>query len=147
MRTLLVAGLLGLAALPASADRLRPPPSAAYKAECGTCHVPYPPQLLPAESWRQLMGRLERHFGGDASIDAKAHAEIGGYLAANAGRRPAPAAAEPRITQTRWFRKEHDDLAASVWTRPAVKSAANCAACHTRAEEGDYSERTIRIPK
>ena len=25
---------------------------AAWKKECGACHLPYPPQLLPARSWR-----------------------------------------------------------------------------------------------
>ena len=78
--------ILGLAALPASADKQRVPADPAYKAECGSCHVPYPPGLLPASSWQQLMSRLDKHFGSDASLDAKLHAEISRYLAAHAGR-------------------------------------------------------------
>ncbi len=27
--------------------------NALWQAECGSCHVAYPPRLLPAESWRQ----------------------------------------------------------------------------------------------
>jgi hypothetical protein len=147
MRTLLIAALLGLASMPAIADKPRLPPDPAYKAECGSCHVPYPPKLLPAQSWRALMTRLERHFGSDASLDAKAREEISRYLAANAGRRDLPAGVEPRITETRWFRKEHDEVPAALWKSAAVKGAANCAACHTRAEDGDYSERTLRLSK
>jgi len=147
MKRALLAVLAGIAALPAIADDLRLPPNPAYQAECGSCHVPYPPQLLPAQSWQQLMGRLDRHFGSDASLDAKAHDEISRYLAANAGRRAAPAGPEPRITETRWFRKEHDELSASIWTSAAVKSAANCDACHTKAADGDYSKRTRRVPR
>jgi hypothetical protein len=147
MRNIVLAAVLGLAALPAAADKPRLPPNPAYKAECGSCHVPYPPKLLPAQSWRALMARLDRHFGSDASLDAKASEEIGGYLAAHAGRRDAPAGAEPRITGTRWFAREHDEVPAALWKSAAVKSHANCAACHTRAEEGDYSERTLRLPK
>ena len=52
-----IALLLALAALPAAADDVRLPASPTYRAECGSCHVPYPPQLLPAESWRALMAR------------------------------------------------------------------------------------------
>ena len=52
-----------------------------------------------------------------------------------------------RITETGWFRHEHDEVPAGIWKRPAVKSAANCAACHTRADAGDFSERNIRIPR
>jgi hypothetical protein len=155
MRTRLLAALLGLfamlvglAATPAAADKPRLPPNPVYKAECGSCHVAYPPRLLPAVSWQQLMQGLSRHFGSDASLDAKASDEISRYLAANAGRRDAPAGAEPRITETRWFSKEHDEeVPAALWKSAAVKSAANCAACHTRADDGDYSERTLRLPK
>lgn len=148
MRTLLVATLLGLAALPAAADKVRLPPNPAYKAECASCHVAYPPALLGAESWRRLMAGLDRHFGSDASLDAKAHEEISRYLAANAGRRDMPPGEEPRITTTRWFHKEHDrEVPAALWKSAAVKSAANCGACHTRADDGDYSERTLRLPQ
>jgi hypothetical protein len=140
MRTLLAIALLGLAAFPAAADKPRLPPNPAYKAECGSCHVAYPPQLLPAGSWRELMARLDRHFGSDASLDAKMNEEISRYLAANAGRRDPPSGAEPRITETRWFRKEHDEVPAALWKSAAVKSAANCAACHALAEQGNYDD-------
>ena len=146
MRTLLVATLFAMS-LPAAADKPRLPPNPAYKAECGSCHVAYPPKLLPAASWQQLMARLDRHFGSDASLDAKAQDEISRYLAANAGRREPPAGVEPRITETRWFRKEHGEVPAALWKSAAVKGAANCGACHTRADDGDYSERTLRLPK
>ena len=38
-------------------------------------------------------------------------------------------------------------LPAATWQRPAVKSASNCAACHTRADQGDFDEHTVRIPR
>jgi hypothetical protein len=124
--------MLTIAALPASADKLRLPADPAYKAECGSCHVPYPPKLLPASSWEQLMARLDKHFGSDASLEPKLHAEIGRYLAAHAGRRAAPPGAEPRITQTRWFLKEHRKEI------PAGGNPADCASCHKGADNGIY---------
>jgi len=42
---------------------------------------------------------------------------------------------------------EHGEVPSAVWRSPAVKSAANCAACHTGAEKGDFRERGIRIPR
>jgi hypothetical protein len=36
---------------------------------------------------------------------------------------------------------------ASVWRSSAVKSAADCGACHTQAENGDYSEGALRVPR
>lgn len=31
-------------------------------AECGDCHFAFPPVLLPARSWKKLMGNLKDHF-------------------------------------------------------------------------------------
>ncbi len=36
---------------------------------------------------------------------------------------------------------------AATWKLPAVKSAANCEACHVQANAGDFSERNIRMPR
>ena len=147
MRILALALVLGTITFPTRADELRLPPNPTYRAECGTCHVAYPPRLLPAEAWQRLMSRLDRHFGSDASLDKLTQDEIERFLVANAGRRPAPRAEEPRITETAWFRKEHDEIPSALWRSAKVGSAANCAACHTRAEDGDYSKRTRRVPQ
>ncbi len=120
----------------------------AWKTECGSCHIAYPPQLLPAQSWRKLMTGLNDHFGTDASLDAKTVQSITRFLEANAvNRRKLASQTTLRITETTWFRQEHDEVPARIWKNPAVKSPANCAACHTRAEQGDYSERTLRMPR
>lgn len=116
-----------------------------WKAECGACHVAYPPRLLPAESWRRLMGRLDQHFGVDASVDGAAAREIGAFLDRNAPH-GAPAGTL-RITETTGFVREHDEVPARIWKSPAVRSPANCGACHLQAERGDFGERQIRIPR
>lgn len=42
-----------------------------YRDECGGCHVPYPPQLLPKASWQAIVAGLDKHFDSDASLDDK----------------------------------------------------------------------------
>lgn len=121
--------------------------NARWKAECGSCHLAYPPQLLPAPAWRSIMAGLDKHFGADASIDRAAAAEIGTFLQNNAGGSPRAGAQPRRITETAWFRHEHDEVPGAAWQRPSIKSAANCAACHRTAEQGDFRERNIRIPR
>lgn len=120
-----------------------------WKSECASCHVAYPARLLPAESWRALMGGLDKHFGTDASVDAVTNAEILAFLEKNASRRKPEPVAKPilRITETRWYIREHDEVATRTWKDPRVKSAANCVACHTQAENSDFSERNLRVPK
>lgn len=120
-----------------------------YRQECAACHLAYPPGMLPAESWRRLMANLPRHFGTDASLDAATVQELSTWLAANAatfkGVHTAPP--EDRITLSNGFIRKHDEVPPAVWKRPAVGSAANCAACHTRAEQGDFNEHAVRIPR
>ena len=119
-----------------------------WKSECGSCHVAYPPQLLPASSWRAVMSGLDKHFGSDASLDQQTFAEVGAFLEKNAGRERA-ASGKPvlRITETNWFVREHDEVSRAVWTSPKVKSPSNCTACHRGADSGDFGEHSVRIPR
>lgn len=145
--------LLGalLIAGPTRADEggARVPALPKYQAECAACHVAFPSHLLPAASWARLMGKLPQHFGTDASLDAATTRELSGWLQAHAatGRRATDTPPEDRITRSAWFVREHDEVRASLWKSAAVKSPANCAACHTRAAEGRFSEHEIRLPK
>jgi len=139
---------LAASAMLATEAAAAPAASDAWRAECASCHVAFPARMLPARSWRAIMDGLERHFGADASVDAPTAASIRTFLEANAGRDRSPG--EPtalRITETRWFRHEHDEVPASVWRSPKVKSAANCAACHADAESGRFGEHDVRLPR
>ena len=119
-----------------------------WKAECGSCHIAYPPQLLPAPAWRRIMSGLDQHFGTDASLDSRSVAQIGAFLDQHAGSgKRARGAQTLRITESAWFRREHDEVPAATWKLPGVKAPSNCAACHTTAEQGDFGERNIRVPR
>ena len=130
-----------------------------WQQECASCHLAYPPSLLPRASWQRLMSGLEQHFGENASLDPATQADILRFLEANAAdsgssrmgdkvmqrmdTKPAPL----RITETRWFVRKHDEVPRTTWSRKAVGSAANCAACHRQAEQGKFNEHDIRIPE
>ena len=123
-----------------------------YQKECAACHIAYPPGLLPAASWQRLMSRLPQHFGTDASLDAATTKELSDWLKAHAGtsrrvRRDPSSLPEDRISRAGWFTRQHGEIAAKTWRLAAVKSASNCAACHTQAEQGDFSEHNVRIPR
>ena len=120
----------------------------AYAQECGSCHLAFPPGLLPNDSWQRLMKGLPRHFGTDASLDAATAQPIAAWLQSQAGvgKRAREAPPEDRITLGRWFVREHDEVPAAAWKRPAIGSAANCAACHGDTHTGRFSESAIRIP-
>ncbi|MDH5545242.1 MAG: diheme cytochrome c [Gammaproteobacteria bacterium] len=129
-----------------------------YKKECGGCHFAYQPQLLPAASWQKIMGGLDSHFGDNAELGQKERTEILAYLEQNAADRSNAYlgrevmgrignAAPLRITETRFFQREHHELPRSVLSgKKGPKSLSNCIECHTRADSGSYSENEIKIP-
>jgi hypothetical protein len=138
--------VLAMLADAAVADGHRyPVDNATYQAECGSCHIAYPPALLGAGTWREIMRGLDKHFGTDASLGDSAHAQVKAYLEAGAGR-AGREVATLRISDTPWFRKEHGEIAAATWKSAAVKSPANCGACHRQADRGDFGERSLRVP-
>jgi len=130
-----------------------------YVAECASCHMAYPPGLLPARSWQKIMSNLDNHFGEDASLDAATLTELTHYLTDNsaenssaryakkAQRRLAADETPLRITGLAFFRREHAELPVRLYRdNPKVGSLSNCTACHSRAENGSFREREIDIP-
>lgn len=130
----------------AHADRISTPDNPKWKAECGSCHIAFPPQLLTKTEWQQMMTGLDKHFGANASLDSKDAQEILDFLQRYAGSGSKYSATSMRISDTPWFTREHREVSQKAWSNPAVKSRANCTACHVNAEKGDWSERGIRMP-
>jgi len=130
-----------------------------YLEECGACHFPYQPGLLPARSWTNMMATLEDHFGENAELPADTAKAIESYLLENAADQSnhkrsvkimksiRPGDAPLRISETPYFIKKHDELSRKmVQDNPEVRSFSNCGACHTTAATGSYEENDIRIP-
>lgn len=135
----------------ARADRL-PVPAAAppsFAAECGGCHMAFQPALLTAPDWKRVMARLDRHYGDNASLDEKTRRELEDFLVRNAAvsGRMAGEGDPPRLTASAWFRREHRKVPQGLWRDARVKSASNCTACHSRAEQGSYRGREIAMPE
>jgi len=118
--------------------------------ECGSCHLAFPPSMLPAASWKRMMGDLQHHFGDDASLDAATTAAITRYLTLNAGDAPGHGSkllrglkageAPLRITELPKWVREHREVPKTDWTRKDVSSKANCAACHIDAAKGYFED-------
>jgi mono/diheme cytochrome c family protein len=150
----LLFGLLPLAPLaPAWADGDRQgrhtPLTPQYQQECGACHTAYAPGLLPAASWQGIMKGLDHHYSSDASMDPASTRQIAEWLQAHAGtsrRASQERPPEDRITRAAWFQREHRHIPLAAWSHRSVGSAANCAACHTDAEQGRFSEHSLRVP-
>jgi len=143
--------VLALAPLAALADRMPLPADAppAFKAECGSCHLAFPPALLPAADWKKVMAGLDKHYGDNASLDPKTRGQIEDFLVRNAGstwRIGFGGGDPPRLTATSRFQRKHHEISPAVWQDKRVGGPANCIACHPRAEAGGFSEHEITLP-
>lgn len=135
------------------------PANPTYKAECGSCHMLYPPGFLPVRSWAKMMGSLTDHFGENATLDKETSDKIQKFLMDNAADRSSlrrsqkiaksiPSSESPqRITETLYFKRKHHELGRKIWSRKSIVSPANCTACHSRGEQGVFSEDEVRIPR
>lgn len=142
-----------------SAGDVAPVKNDLYIKECGSCHFPYQPGLLPSNAWEKMMANLDNHFNSDATLDDKTFQTLSKYLNDNSAEKnmqykrsnrivssiPAGQIADS-ISTTPYMIKKHREIRKDLITQKEVKGLFNCIACHSTADKGIYSERDIKIP-
>jgi diheme cytochrome c len=129
-----------------------------YEKECGACHFPYQPELLPSGSWKKIMAVLDDHFGKEIEIDTESINVISGYLISNSAEKSSAKRAVKivkslrgrtpiRISETPYIIEKHDEVDPIFFNRESIGSLANCTACHITAEKGIYDDDDVKIPK
>jgi hypothetical protein len=138
--------------------RRQPTVNENYRSNCGGCHLVYPPELLPASSWDKILTRLGDHFGESLSLDDLTREGIGKYLRENAADRFGSETAGKilrslggrfplRITEVPYIQKNHREISPEVFKRKSIGSFSNCLACHKTADQGDFDDDRVAIPK
>jgi len=127
-----------------------------YTEECGSCHLAYPAQLLPAESWVKIMADLENHFGENAEVDKETQQNISSYLSQQSASKKGTYRkmlrnlndrTPLRITELPYFINEHDEIPSRfIKGNDKVGSLSQCSACHQSAEKGVFDEDDVVIP-
>ena len=128
--------------------------------ECASCHMLYPPNLLPKDSWVKMMKDLENHFGDDASIDELTNISISNFLKQNSAENSTHQASLGilnslkdnnstiiAISKTPYWVKRHKEIDKNIFKQKNIRSRANCKACHTDIEYGLLENDLIKIPK
>jgi len=126
-----------------------------YIAECGACHLAYPPQLLPGKTWKAMMGGLENHFGESAELDAETGEEILLYLDANSlgvappsrmskMMRNIPDEPPLRITEFPAFLDAHEVIKEQLSLQTFKKGFLSpCADCHRLANSAIFDKELL----
>jgi len=139
-----------------------------YYTECGACHKPYPPFMLPTSSWQRIKGGLKNHFGdeisptmkkGENRISINDQTVIFNYLkehsADNSSREISVkvmkslngARGRKSITKIQYWKDAHAGIDQHLFKSKKVKRKANCFACHKNFEKGMMEDIDIEIPK
>ena len=152
LATLAFAAGGALAAFAEGGGNLPPIDHPATLKECGDCHIPFPPQMLPMRSWRAIMSDLKNHFGDNATVPEATRADIETYLVANAADAPGgvfgqrylrgtpPGETPLRITETNFWKNAHGEVSDGAFADPKIKTRSNCTACHRNARQGQFGE-------
>ena len=132
--------------------------NATYEKECGSCHFPYQAGWLPERSWRAVMASLANHFGENAELKVGQRQEVLSYLIANSADKAnslrsheimeviKPNETPTSITKVLYVGGIHGGfLDPNFKGKPQVKTLANCATCHTKADRGWFSPVTYEI--
>ena len=131
-----------------------------YVKECGSCHFPYSPGLLPARSWELHMTRLEKHFGEIVNLPAESQAAIRKYLVENAADRSSfegsltimeridPKRTPYRLQQIPLLREYHRVILEVIDRKPKIKvrTLTNCNGCHQGADQGSFGYEELVVP-
>ena len=133
---------------------------ATYVKECGSCHFPYSPGLLPVRSWELHLSRLDKHFGETLNLPPATTATIRKYLVDNAAdksqyegslafmERTKDSQTPYRLLELRPMREMHRIILEVIDRRAKIKvrTLTNCQGCHTYADEGSFGNSELLIP-
>lgn len=140
---------------------VKPVKNKTYEDECGACHFPYQPGLLPSASWEKILDakQLSNHYGDDAELDEDTRLKILTYLKQNSAEkswykrsRKIMASLDEgqvpmRITQTPYIKEKHSEIPEKmIKGNKDVGSLSNCNKCHREAAKGIYDDDTVYIP-
>lgn len=109
-----------------------------YLENCSSCHVPIPPEVLPTETWRELLENPQNHYGADLpTIFSPAILLMWEYLRTFSRAASSEAVVPKIVEQSRYFHALHPRV-----ELPKVVTHRSCIVCHPGAEQLDYRSLT-----
>lgn len=123
--------------------------------ECSDCHNLIPPELLPKDSWIELMSKQDNHYDEDLELDKSLVTSITKFLVLNSSENSTREASfkltqelknskKYTITDTTYWKTTHKDIPKNIFKSDDVESKSNCVACHENFEEGILSDSDIK---
>ena len=123
--------------------------------ECSSCHLAYPPALLPLRSWKRMLDEQDRHFGEDlgladaavARLLALANVAPESWAARELSTSVRDGEAPQRLTEVGRWKQMHARVPADRFKPPNAAGPHECDACHRDAASGIFHPRMIQSTK
>lgn len=104
-----------------------------YLKNCGTCHIPLPPQVMPTQTWQQLLQDSE-HYGVKISLLKDPYRLIlWNYLQIFSRPLDREEPIPYRMAQSRYFKALHP-----LVKLPRPLNPISCATCHPQADSFNF---------
>lgn len=108
-----------------------------YQENCATCHIALPPQVLPTETWRQLL-QDPQHYGQKIRLLVDPpRLLVWNYLRTFSRLQPKNEEVPYRVANSRYFKALHPRV-----KLPEVINFSSCATCHPGASQYNFRKLT-----
>lgn len=105
-----------------------------YLQNCSSCHVPIPAEVLPIETWQEILERPGRHYGTSLPEIPNLNVRLIWAYLRNSSRPLQERELKPEfVTQSRYFKALHPKV-----DLPQPVTHQSCILCHPGANELDY---------
>ena len=105
-----------------------------YLENCRSCHVPIPAQVLPTQSWQEILTNPQNHYGQALPTSVKVMSGlIWTYLKEYSRPANSGEVLPQYVTNSRYFKALHPQVELPKPTRHQ-----NCTTCHPSANKLDY---------
>lgn len=105
-----------------------------YLQNCSTCHTPIPAEVLPIETWQEILERPGNHYGTSLPPLSNLNVRLIWTYIRNSSRPLLEGELQPEfITQSRYFRALHPQV-----DLPQPVTHQSCILCHPGANQLDY---------
>ena len=105
-----------------------------YIQNCSSCHIPIPAEVMPTDTWQEILEKPGKHYGTSlpklSSINARL---IWNYLKTSSRPLLARELKPEFVTQSRYFRALHPKV-----DLPKPVTHQSCILCHPGAKQLDY---------
>lgn len=110
----------------------------AYLESCASCHIAIPPEVLPTESWQQILRHPDKHFGTVIpNFNRLTQLLIWDYISTFSRVLPPDSPVPLYAEKSRYFRALHPRVPI-----PSDMTAKTCIVCHPNAAQFDFRTLT-----